>query len=265
MNHQMSAERSMVELKIEDADALFKDRPVHGVLLDASGVIIYANEGWKAFARQTGLMVPNFGIGENYLRFCAFADSQSARIVEGITQLLAGKVDCFSLLYPCHAPDRRRWFLLLGFPHLKGESRVALLHLDITAFFPDAAETWMPTVLKEEIGTEAFNPQIERMLRAVERSLLSALAPSRPHAEPETILSFEAKNGSTLPPLSKRQRQVLELMVKGMSNMDIARELSISPNTVKIHVSGILARLGLPSRAQAIHWALTRGRQAMQN
>lgn len=255
----------MVEVTTQDADALFSDRPVHGVLLDASGVIIYANEGWKAFARQSGLTVPNYGIGENYLRFCAFADSQSARIVEGITQLLAGKIDCFSLIYPCHAPDRRRWFLLLGFPYLKGASRVALLHIDITMFFPNATETWNPTVLKEEIGTEAFNPQIERMLRVVERSLLSALVPAREHSEPEPILGLGAKNGSSLPPLSKRQRQVLELMVKGMSNMDIARELSISPNTVKIHVSGILARLGLPSRAQAIHWALTRGRQAIQN
>lgn len=255
----------MIELKTEDADALFGDRPVNGVLLDASGIIIYANEGWKAFARQSGLTVPNYGIGENYLRFCAFADSQSARIVEGITQLLAGKVDCFSLIYPSHAPDRRRWFLLLGFPYLKGASRVALMHMDISAFFPNTADTWTPTVLRDDIGTEAFNPQIERMLRAVERSLLSALVPAREPVDPDSILRFDGKNGSALPPLSKRQRQVLELMVKGMSNMDIARELSISPNTVKIHVSGILARLGLPSRAQAIHWALTRGRQAVQN
>jgi DNA-binding CsgD family transcriptional regulator len=43
-----------------------------------------------------------------------------------------------------------------------------------------------------------------------------------------------------------------------MSNVEIGRALTISPNTVKIHVSGILARLGLPSRAQAIHWTLTR-------
>ena len=43
--------------------------------------------------------------------------------------------------------------------------------------------------------------------------------------------------------------------------LEIARALAISPNTVKIHVSGILARLGLPSRTQAIHWMLTRNAQ----
>ncbi len=261
MIHQMSADRPLIDLKPEDVEGLFTDRPVNGVLLDACGVIIHANEGWKAFARDTGLSVPNYGIGESYLRFCAFGDSPSPRILEGINQLLAGKVDCFSLLYPFPAHGPRRWFLLLGFPYLKGASRVALLHIDISGFFPNMADTWTPTVLKEELGTEAFNPQIERMLRAVERSLLSALAPSREPGNGETGVTADAKNGANVPPLSKRQRQVLELMVKGMSNMDIARELSISPNTVKIHVSGILARLGLPSRAQAIHWALTRGRQ----
>ncbi|RAI44501.1 hypothetical protein CH341_08830 [Rhodoplanes roseus] len=62
------------------------------------------------------------------------------------------------------------------------------------------------------------------------------------------------------PPLSKRQWQVLSLMTNGMTNVEIARQLGLSPNTVKIHVSGILARLGLPSRTQAVHWALTQGR-----
>ncbi|RAI31633.1 hypothetical protein CH338_25500 [Rhodoplanes elegans] len=53
-------------------------------------------------------------------------------------------------------------------------------------------------------------------------------------------------------------------MTNGLTNVEIARQLGLSPNTVKIHVSGILARLGLPSRTQAVHWALTQGRTEKQ-
>ena len=60
------------------------------------------------------------------------------------------------------------------------------------------------------------------------------------------------------PLLSKRQSEVLALMVRGLTNAEIASALGLSPNTIKIHVSAIMARLGLDTRAQVIHWALTR-------
>ena len=90
----MTATQSGFEVKIEDVDALFADRKVNGVLVDRTGTIVYANAGWKAFAEQANLGLTNYGVGHNYLRYCAFADKQSARIIDGITQLLAGRLDC---------------------------------------------------------------------------------------------------------------------------------------------------------------------------
>ena len=52
--------------------------------------------------------------------------------------------------------------------------------------------------------------------------------------------------------LTERERQVLALMVAGLSNAQIAAELSIGITTVKYHVGGILSKLGVNSRTQAI-------------
>lgn len=50
-------------------------------------------------------------------------------------------------------------------------------------------------------------------------------------------------------PLTRRQREVADLIVQGQSNRDIALTLGISVATVKDHVHAILQRLQLPSRA----------------
>jgi len=52
--------------------------------------------------------------------------------------------------------------------------------------------------------------------------------------------------------LSPRQREVLDLLLKGLSNKLIARKLDISENTTKIHVSAVLDALGVATRTQAV-------------
>jgi LuxR family transcriptional regulator, maltose regulon positive regulatory protein len=60
-------------------------------------------------------------------------------------------------------------------------------------------------------------------------------------------------------PLSARETEVLMLMSRGLSNKHIARELQLSPHTVKRHVAHILDKLDLDSRRQASAWYHGRG------
>jgi DNA-binding NarL/FixJ family response regulator len=52
--------------------------------------------------------------------------------------------------------------------------------------------------------------------------------------------------------LSPRQKEVLGLLLKGLSNKLIARKLDISENTTKVHVSAVLHALGVATRTQAL-------------
>jgi NarL family two-component system response regulator LiaR len=56
--------------------------------------------------------------------------------------------------------------------------------------------------------------------------------------------------------LSEREKEVLALLVDGLSNAEIAERLVISLSTAKFHVGGILRKLGVSSRSEAIARAL---------
>lgn len=59
--------------------------------------------------------------------------------------------------------------------------------------------------------------------------------------------------------LTDRETEVLRLMAKGLSNSEIAEQLYLSPTTIKSHVAGVLAKLGVRDRVQAVVFAYENG------
>ncbi|MFQ3673246.1 MAG: response regulator transcription factor, partial [Aggregatilineales bacterium] len=90
----------------------------------------------------------------------------------------------------------------------------------------------------------------------------------RAAARGERILSAEATqaliNAATRPTvasynLTEREREVLQYVVAGLTNAEIAERMYISRSTVKFHVSSLLAKLNVATRAEAITVALKAG------
>jgi DNA-binding NarL/FixJ family response regulator len=59
--------------------------------------------------------------------------------------------------------------------------------------------------------------------------------------------------------LTDREREVAELVARGLTNRQVADRLVLSPATVETHVKHILGKLGFTSRAQVAHWAAHKG------
>jgi len=56
--------------------------------------------------------------------------------------------------------------------------------------------------------------------------------------------------------LTNREREILVLMVEGLSNKEIGERLTVSVSTIKFHISNILSKLGVSSRTEAVSLAL---------
>ena len=59
--------------------------------------------------------------------------------------------------------------------------------------------------------------------------------------------------------LTEREHEVLDLLVEGLNNNQIAERLVVSVSTAKFHVSSILSKLGAASRTEAVAIALQNG------
>lgn len=104
-----------------------------------------------------------------------------------------------------------------------------------------APEDVLQAIRQAQQGETALHPAIARM---VLRELH--------HPAP-------AKPAPTAGSLSEREREVLRLVARGMSNQEIADALVVSEATVRSHVSSILSKLQLASRTQAALYALREG------
>ncbi len=88
----------------------------------------------------------------------------------------------------------------------------------------------------------------------IAQRLMSAVAGSSPVAQAQAKPLSE-----DLQDLTEREREVLDLIARGLNNREIADKMVIGETTVKTHVSNLLDKLGLQDRTRAAIWALKHG------
>lgn len=121
------------------------------------------------------------------------------------------------------------------------------------------------TSFKDEILVKSAlqSGAISYLLKGVSASELAqairAAHAGRPTISPEaTQALIQAASQDVVPAqdLTEREHEVLLLMVEGLNNTQIAERLTVSPSTIKSHVSRVLAKLGVASRTEAVALAL---------
>jgi DNA-binding NarL/FixJ family response regulator len=87
----------------------------------------------------------------------------------------------------------------------------------------------------------------------------AAIAPRVAGALLASVRSSAGTPQQPPPELSDREREVLNLLAAGLDNVQIGRRLSLSPSTVKQHVSRLLEKFGVDNRVQAVAYAIRAG------
>lgn len=119
--------------------AILDSLPEHIAVLDSQGRITQVNKAWRDFAESNGDRgLIHTGPGASYLDACRIQPGPASDVAEavlhGISQVLEGQEDDFSITYPCHSPTERRWFLMHATPVRHASGGAVVSHVNITAW-----------------------------------------------------------------------------------------------------------------------------------
>ncbi len=137
------------------------------------------------------------------------------------------------------------------FPHIK--IIILTMHEHETKVIEAMVEAGADGYLLKEEGEDG-------LLQAIE-SVQQGDVPLHPRIARHLIkgATRQAKGTNGTVNLTKREKQVLQLLSKGLNNKEIAKVLSVSSGTAKIHVSHILNKLNVSSRTEAAVQAIQLG------
>jgi NarL family two-component system response regulator LiaR len=138
------------------------------------------------------------------------------------------------------------------------ERRPEVRVLVLTSFGED--EQIFPAVTAGAAGYLLKDVEPQELVRAI-RAAHEGEALLHPAVAARLMEEFSSGQGprSAESSLTAREREVLELIARGLPNKLIARELGIAEKTVKTHVSAILSKLGVTDRTQAALYAVRNG------
>ncbi len=122
----------------------------------------------------------------------------------------------------------------------------------LTSYADD--ERILPALRAGAAGYLLKNVQPRELVRAI-RAADAGEAIIDPSVAARLVEALAGEEAAPAPDLTPREREVLQLVGRGLANKRIALELGISEKTVKNHVSRLLAKLGVSDRTQAALYA----------
>ena len=159
--------------------------------------------------------------------------------------------------------------------HVRGAIH-AIKKMDLDTKFQEAMKAVESAILEVDLTKMQYKDELKK--REKDDSSQQAVGASKASSDkakkskkaegdespPAKVVAAEAALKVRIAALSERQREVMMLLVEGLSNKEIARRLGISPETVKTHLARLYERLGArrrrPDRRRRAHPHPVRGR-----
>jgi len=120
--------------------------------------------------------------------------------------------------------------------------------------FNKAFKTGVDGYLVRDMSADVFKRCLQLVVMGSQIFLSSVRLPSAPGESSTVVAAIDDAN--TRGALSPREGQILQCLVDGLSNKEIARRLSLAEATVKVYVKGLLRKIQAGNRTQAAVWAL---------
>jgi len=121
---------------------------------------------------------------------------------------------------------------------------------------------WLSKALRGGVRAVLPRDATPEQLRAALEAAAAGLVVVHP-SELDTVLPATVGSpvavDDLLEPLTRREREVLQMLAAGLANKEIAARLAISDHTVKFHVASILGKLGASTRTEAVSAGIRRG------
>jgi DNA-binding NarL/FixJ family response regulator len=103
-------------------------------------------------------------------------------------------------------------------------------------------------------GYFSKSERAEKLVAAIRRAVRGEVLFT--NEQYERVQQWNRQAGQKWDSLTDRERQTLELLVQGMDNAQIAKNLDVTERTAAYHVGNIIRKLGVTSRQEAISWAI---------
>ena len=207
-----------------------------------SGLRAVIVDEWALYRQGVASVLRNLGID---------VVGEAATAADGMMRLWSGRPDLLIAGSPAHS----------RLPDLVAEAKKAYPELRVLALLPASEAGKVRPVLSsgaDGVLTRLASPdELESAVRKVaagERVLAAAALTVLVGTEPKA-----ADVSTSAHPLTLKEREVLDLLAKGLPNREIAATLVISTATVKSHLSHIYEKLGAKNRQDAVGRAIEQG------
>ncbi|MDI1233032.1 MAG: PAS domain S-box protein [bacterium] len=107
-------------------------------VINNKGTLISVNKAWNDFGKENGsTSLKRSAVGSNYFKVCKLAilsgDTLAKKAIDGILSVFNKETPSFEMEYPCHSPQKQRWFILNAKRFESDDNYLVISHQDISA------------------------------------------------------------------------------------------------------------------------------------